>query len=335
MTHLLNTQQASQQIILRSEDAIEKTPFYTYNLQHPIIATDDHFMLIHVNRASIPNSFYDIFERNNRVLVTETLNGVLQDARLITIASGNYSGTRLAAQLQALFRENSTIDYTISFDKLGSGKFTFSHSTANASFVLEFPTIDALNRPLGFDAGITTNSCTTTAPLISTHVCDLAHTHSIIVQSELASNSIISSQTLNVSQILGEIPITSGKFEMISYQAQADAFRLLLKSSRIDEIKLKLVDQHGHTLNLNGLSFSLTLQVDFILKRPNEIQRKMLGLTQQLVQNEMQQQYVMTIQQKLEVMRVLVQAQKEKVIKEAEEALKMKKELAVKIIEEF
>ena len=335
MTHLLNTQQASQQIVLRSEDASEKLPFYSYNLANPILASDDHFILIHIARASIPNSFYDIFERNDRLLVTETIGGVQQASRTIVIPSGNYSGSLLASTLQSMLRTGNTINYTVEFDKSITGKFTFSHTIPGASFVLEFPTVDAINRPLGFDAGITSAACTSSSSLQSTHVCDMAHTHSIIVQSELASNSIISSQTMNASQILGEIPITAGNFEMITYEATSDAFRLLLKTNRIDEIKVRLVDQHGHELNLNGLSFSLTLQVDFILKRPNQMRRELVNLTRQLVEHDMQRDRVFSIQEKFKLLRTIVQDQRKKVVKAAEQALQINKETAQLYLEEL
>lgn len=334
MSYVLNTTQASQQIILRSTDAIDTTPFHTFNLKHPIIARDDHHMLLHVARAAIPNSFYGVFDVNNVLHVTETLNGVEQSKRTITIAPGNYSGTRLATALQMLLRTGSTIDYTCTFDGRIMGKFTVSHSQSTSSFVLEFPTRSSA-RLFGFAKG-TTASVTATSPMTSPNVADLAHTHSILIVSELASNSIITSRTMSNANVLCEVPIDVGSFEMINFDGGGErAFRLLLSTGRLDEIKLRLTDQDGHALDLNGLAFTITLEVSFIQKRPLELSRRMVRLTEQLVESQTQREGVLSIRDRIRLLKRLAEAKRAQVVKEAEQMLQIQKEQAERFIDDF
>ena len=66
---------------------------------------------------------------------------------------------------------------------------------------------------------------------------------------------------LNNYSILCNIPINNIPFSMITYN-NYNHFRTNLFVNQICRIKIKLTDEFGNLLNLNGCHYSLTLQLD-------------------------------------------------------------------------
>ena len=62
--------------------------------------------------------------------------------------------------------------------------------------------------------------------------------------------------------IICSIPITTSPFSLITYNNNGSKFNLY--TNFINNISLKLTDQSGVSLNLNGQYFSITLQLDII-----------------------------------------------------------------------
>jgi len=71
----------------------------------------------------------------------------------------------------------------------------------------------------------------------------------------------INKSFVNNNSILCCIPINSQPYSLIEYHNNNN-FRVNLFVNTISTIRIKLIDDNGNLLNLNGLNFSLTIQLD-------------------------------------------------------------------------
>ena len=97
--------------------------------------------------------------------------------------------------------------------------------------------------------------------LVSYTPANLSPRQCICVNSNLQTSNINNQLGTNRS-IICSIPITSAPFSLITYNNQGSKFNLY--SNFLNFINLKLTDQSGVSLNLNGQYFSITLQLDII-----------------------------------------------------------------------
>ena len=215
---------------------------YTFILPNLEIA-DGNYIYLSVQYASIPYSFYNINSTNN--LLNYTLNSVSYS---ITITSGNYNITQLITSLKSLMS-----GFTISYSSITS-KITFSHSTYNFSFL----STSTCQEILGFELKTTYTS--TLLSLVSVSCISLISIKCINVVSNLLTYNINKSNPNNQS-ILCCIPITTQPNSIIEYKNNNN-FRSNLFINQISNIIIKLTDQNNNILDLNGLDFFFTIQLD-------------------------------------------------------------------------
>ena len=233
----------SFQIYLNSSNADNiNNNSYSFILPNLEIA-DGNYIYLSVQYANIPYSFYNINSNNN--VLNYTLNSVNYT---ITITPGNYNITQLITTLKTLMS-----GFTITYSSI-TNKITFSHSTYNFSFL----STSTCQEILGFELKTTYTS--TLLSLVSVSCISLISIKCINVVSNLLTYNINKSNPNNQS-ILCCIPITTQPNSIIEYKNNNN-FRSNLFINQISNIVIKLMDQNSNILDLNGLDFFLTIQLD-------------------------------------------------------------------------
>jgi hypothetical protein len=205
---------------------------------------------ISVQTASIPSSFYNCDDFNNKFNII--VNGVSQN---YIIPQGNYNINTLIIQIKALVGVNFSIIYnnldnTITFTNL---LYDFQFLATSTCFEM-----------LGFTDNLTYVSVLKT--LKSNISINLFTIRNILISSNNFILNNINSIKPNDTSILCSIPINSASGSIISYTNNFNVSNDVYNTSNLTLLHLKLTDQDGAILDLNGCHFSLTLQLDIYKK---------------------------------------------------------------------
>ena len=264
MNYNSNQSYGSKLINLRSKDAdrSEDTSHLHFHLSDTVIAPDNSVTLISVVNAQIPFVFYSTSNANNNLKVTETINGV-SITRNIVLETGNYSEETIEDEIRTKLNSNSNISYTLTYN-LVKNKFTFSTSTQNATVIFDFSIEKSCRKQLGFSAG--THTMTSTNPLTSDSVCDMTgDVHSLMIKTNLSSNSVLNSENKAFDLTLAKIPITCDAGNIILYEP-INPFQTMVQTRTYNYIELQLTDNNNNNIEMHGVHFEVTLQFDFVSK---------------------------------------------------------------------
>ena len=217
-----------------------------YNL--PLIEIPDGFHIyLSVVSCLIPYSFYNININNN--VLQYSFDGI--NLITLTIPIGNYNVNSLLSALKT----NISSAFTITYDNI-KNKFTFTHTTNDFMFMSSSTCLQIL----GFNNNITMLS--TSLSLTSVNCVNVYNIRSIQVNSNLITYNINKVQKNNFC-ILCSVPITCTPFSLIEYINRTN-FKTNLFLNKISNIKIKLTDDNGNLIDLNGCHYSLTLQLDVV-----------------------------------------------------------------------
>ena len=217
-----------------------------YNL--PLIEIPDGFHIyLSVVSCLIPYSFYNINSSNNTLFYS--VGGI--NLITLTIPIGNYNVNSLLSVLKT----NISSAFTITYDNI-KNKFTFTHTTNDFMFMSSSTCLQIL----GFNNNITILS--TSLSLTSINCVNVYSIRSIQVNSNLITYNINKVQKNNFC-ILCSVPITCTPFSLIEYINRTN-FKTNLFLNKISNIKIKLTDDNGNLIDLNGCHYSLTLQLDVV-----------------------------------------------------------------------
>lgn len=221
-----------------------------------IEVSDGYYIHLSVQSCVIPYSFYNIDSTNNSLFYQEIVvdgngaqTGVINTSLYIT--SGNYNAIQLASYLSSNLPRTTVTYSTI------TGKYTFINSTYN--FIIKSQYSKCLDL-----IGCSNNDLYNTSALkqlVSYTPANLSPRQCICINSNLQTGNINNQLGSNRS-IICSIPITTSPFSLITYNNNGSKFNLY--TNFINNITLKLTDQSGVSLNLNGQYFSITLQLDII-----------------------------------------------------------------------
>jgi hypothetical protein len=217
-------------------------------------------MTITFLHCEIPLSYYTIRSTNN----TLSVNGVSYQ-----ISQGNWSASGLATYLTTLLTSQGI---SVSYSSV-TNKFTFACSSG------EFD-IDASStclRQLGFSDGSHTSE---QLSLTSDQVVDLSGTSSIYITSNLNTQNYLNGVQSNV---LVKVPVLSDMGTILVYQ-NPSLIPSRLTNRYVNMISVNLLDDSGDLLDLNGLDWAISLQVDYIytpLYKPPSVQSFIGDPTQQ------------------------------------------------------
>jgi hypothetical protein len=235
----LNSKFASKYINDSHSDCLFDLP----NIEIP----SQHHIHISVRNAIIPYSFYNINSTNNFLIYIA--NNVTYT---YILDIGNYNALQLVKYLNTLIVSSGlSCNYNIITNKL-----TFTHSTYNFIF-------SSNSTCLSFMGFIYTSlSLSTNKVLISNNCLNLQNVQSIHIQTNFITGNINSSE-LYKQNTLCTIPINTSPYSNITYDNSSN-FSTNLYSNLLNEIYIKLVDQDNNLINLNGLDWSITLQVEIL-----------------------------------------------------------------------
>jgi hypothetical protein len=194
----------------------------------------------------IPYSFYNISSINNTLKYTIN-NGEIQT---LTIPSGNYNVNTLITAIVSVIPA-----FTIIYNSK-TNTLTFSHSTYD--FTLESTT--TCFEVLGFKDNITYTS--SSKVLNGTISLNMFTIRNVYVTSDNFQINNINNSTPNQNNILCSIPIDSSHHSMISYSNIYGVKNMIHHVHNLTSLHIKLTDQDGDVLDLNGTQFSLTLESD-------------------------------------------------------------------------
>jgi hypothetical protein len=199
---------------------------------------------VSVQHAVIPYTFYNINSSNN--ILKYSISGTIYT---VVITPGNYN----VYTLQTFLQSNMT-NFTISYNPV-TNAFTFTNSITNFT-ILSSSTCLPL---IGF---LAQDNISTTFALVSNRAVNLAQIRCICVNSNLKTNNINKS-TLNNFSTICSIPVSVAPYSIVSF-ANHNNFRVNTFTSTISTIAIKLCDQNGNLIDLNGSNWALTLQFDVV-----------------------------------------------------------------------
>jgi hypothetical protein len=203
-----------------------------------------HTIYLSVINASIPFSFYNIDSTNN--VLNYIINSVSYS---LVITPGNYN----AIQLASFFNSNLSVGFTCTYNAI-INKYTFTHTTYDFSFL----STSTCLQMLGFSTLLYSLSKT----LTSSFCVNLQTKQCLCLVSNLDTGNI-SFCSMKSPNVLCSIPICTQPNSNIVYVNQY-SFRSNLFSNVLNYIKLKLVDQDMKAINLNGVHWTCTMQIDII-----------------------------------------------------------------------
>lgn len=228
-----------------NNNSISDCNFYIQTVDVP----NDHQIFVSIQQANICYSFYNINASNNYLKYGFNNDQVL---RTLTIEPGNYTSYSLLDYLnQHLY--NITVQYNATSNKYiftGLSDFTFYYQSFIFSpcfTILGFTMVDQLSN----QKVLTSNICSN----LSTIRC-------ICIASNLSTDNF-AKNSVNNKTILCSIPVNVSPFSIIIYQ-NITGFKTNLFNNSLSYVNLKLIDQDGMLIDLNGCHWSCTLQIDLI-----------------------------------------------------------------------
>ena len=242
-------QKESIQIYLNSRYATEIVDGNTANCIYylPVIEIPDgHHIYLSLQNANIPYSFYSITSVDN------TLKWGLVAGPVFTynVEPGNYTVTQLITVIQAAMGSA----YTITFSSI-TCKLLITHTTSN--FVIY---ASSINHILGFSK--TTNTTSSGNSLTGRDCVNLNQIRALNIECNFPTYNVNVAQAYN-QNILATIPVYVAPFSIITYE-NPNNFRTNLYINKLDQIQIRIIDNNGLLVNLNGINYQMTLQLDCV-----------------------------------------------------------------------
>lgn len=242
-------QKESIQIYLNSRYATEIVDGNTANCIYylPVIEIPDgHHIYLSLQNANIPYSFYSITSVDN------TLKWGLVTGPVFTynVEPGNYTVTQLITVIQAAMGSA----YTITFSSI-TCKLLITHTTSN--FVIY---ASSINHILGFSK--TTNTTSSGNSLTGRDCVNLNQIRALNIECNFPTYNVNVAQAYN-QNILATIPVYVAPFSIITYE-NPNNFRTNLYINKLDQIQIRIIDNNGLLVNLNGINYQMTLQLDCV-----------------------------------------------------------------------
>ena len=201
---------------------------------------------VSVQTASIPYSFYNCDDFNHLLNYTE--NSV---SHSVIIPQGNYNVSTLITQLKLLMGVNFNIVYN---------NLDNTYTMTNTLYEFQLLSSSTCFEMLGFKNKTTYSS--SLKLLKSVFSINLFTIRNIYISSNNFILNNVNNSTPNNSSILCSVPIQSSSGSIITYSNIFNVNNEVNNVHNLTLLHVKLTDQDGDILDLNGCHFSLTLQLD-------------------------------------------------------------------------
>ena len=242
-------QNESIQIYLNSRYATETVGGNTADSIYylPVIEIPDGMHIyLSLQNANIPYSFYSITSFDN----TFIFGLVGGPATTYYVEPGNYTITQFIGVIENAMGAS----YTVTYSSITS-KILITHATSN--FIIYASTI---NHILGFSK--TTNTTSTANLLYGRDCINLNQIRVINVEVNFPTYNVNVAQPYN-QQILAAIPVYVAPFSIINY-TNPNNYRTNLYVNKLDQIQIRLLDNESRLINMNGIQYQMTLQLDCV-----------------------------------------------------------------------
>lgn len=247
-----------QTVYINSHDRTSGTDAnFTYSIN---LRPNNRFDRITLLKCGIPKSFYNVQSPYNTFVLTEV--GV---NATITVPVGNYTRTSFQTVIQSLLNSNSPHGYTyaVSIPTIASaadtGMYTYNVSvnssnqptfdfTASTTYIYEL---------MGF-AKNTKNTFSGNV-LTSTTVINMQPLSTIQVHCNLVSNEVMTGNNTDILQTVYATAGSSSFSNIVWICPDADAYSQRLSSGTSNILSIKLTDEDGFDINLNGVNMQLDI----------------------------------------------------------------------------
>lgn len=208
-----------------------------------------------INKIVIPYSFYATV--NQQIVITSPSIG-----GTINVPAGNYTADSLATTLEGLINSSfPIITCSITYSSI-TDKYTF---TGALPYSISSLGLIPPNNNLMYQLGLTSLSGVQTvlpqsANFVSTYCANLSGTCCLYVSSNalrLFSNSSFQNMRSNIIQV---VPIQVNSFNYIVWQNSVPTY-YQQDEYVLNQIDLRLIDDFGNTINLNGLDWSIEIEI--------------------------------------------------------------------------
>ena len=185
-------------------------------------------------------------------------------------ATGTHSGRAVVLNLSHGVNKNTHFDVELGFDSDTASRSVFfrvSSSAAGATQSAGQCSIASNNEGL-FSVGNFTPSGDTF--LVSTNIADLnGSVHALYLRTNLPVLSTMDSLTGGQSNIVAKIPINTGPGGIIFHEPRDSMHKSLIHTRAIKALEIRITDDRNRIVSLNGLHFSIALQLEFVNTRQN------------------------------------------------------------------
>jgi hypothetical protein len=219
----------------------------TYQL--PIINTArDSYIHLSLVSMVIPYSFYNINTTNNIFTYTLLSTGTTYNK---VLPAGNYNINQIVQWLSLNMGNNMLVSYNSI-----SNKITFSNTLT--SFTL---TYNEFARCLGFqEPTLNIFETSKTAP----YCVNLYTVYNINVESNLLTYNFCNVPNESTTQtIIASIPVITQPQGLISFENKS-GYKTNLYVGELSVLQIKLKDNRGNLLDMNGVDYTMSLQIDSV-----------------------------------------------------------------------
>jgi hypothetical protein len=266
MPEILNTIQSSILLNLKSDEAETiNGSDVTFGLSTPIEALPGNRILLNWVSVEIPNSQYLVNEKNNTLSLT--IDGV---NTTLVFPNGNYTITSFEEKLEELWTASHvTTALTVDFNEL-SLKYVLTFQKSGLIIVTVDYKKSTILKIMGFDTTADTSlisSDSSTVVLTSKNIVNFQRTKSFYLKTDSFALKNLNSNGKK-DGCIAKLQLRQTDHGDILYAMNQDVgIRYLLDSSRINTLRLFLVDDDNNKVDLNGHSYSLSLAFYFIQER--------------------------------------------------------------------
>ena len=272
MSYILNGQRASKTVYIDSRDASYYTSIsgnaietgsFEYEIPEPITLDDpSNSIVVSVTSAEVPYSWYNVNRSfNNDVFGFQEHHGVNHK---INISQKNHSAASLANELAAALtsRSDSSSVYHVNYD-VHYNKLIFTNDSSQL-FALHFDIHPFTGLLLGFTPENHYSTVSgTKSYLESNKVLNVNSSPNIYIDSNfLSSEASILSSIDGMGGVLAKIQVDKEPNNMLFYNNHEN--NVVLRTDRINTVRLSLKDVYNNVLDLNGKYWSITLKFSFI-----------------------------------------------------------------------
>ena len=212
------------------------------------------FHTIAIQSAEITASYYNVDATNNTINISETGVGAAVN---VVIPVGNYDASTYAAAFilaaNAILANNATLSFNAT-----TGKFALMSDVVGITLTINVAETTAQSI-IGIDPTSTIDVVFPKAALATSfpQLANFLGITKIKINSNALAGDNYDSASLNTTTLVDTISTTATSFGLTIFNSLGRESSL--KSKKIDEIDLQLLDQNNQFINFNNINWSLTI----------------------------------------------------------------------------